>query len=172
MVQWQWGKPMTFKEYILHQLREMKRELSFAIKGVGEEDMFSFEPAGHWPVGWIAEHCTQVADKFLIAPLLGSQMLEYADQVQNWTTREPKPGDSYPAAAEISRRWDEVAGKIIDTVEAMAEADLQASPGKEPYVNSILRVINHNNSHLRSLWCILGERRVDHKWGEQKPFLA
>jgi len=163
---------MTLKEYVLHQLREMKRELLISLKDVSADDMFSFEPVGHWPVGWIADHCTQVADAFLVAPLNGAQMLEYADQVQNWTTREPVPGDAYPPPAEIADRWSRVCDRIVAHVERTDESKLQESPGKEPYIQSILRVVNHTNSHLRSLWCILGERRVDDKWAEQQPFLA
>ncbi|MFW6312841.1 MAG: DinB family protein [Spirochaetota bacterium] len=163
---------MTFQEYVLHQLREMKRELLTAIEDLSAEDMFGFEPVGHWPIGWIAEHCTQVADAFLVAPVEGSQMLEYADQVQNWTTREPAPGDEYPVPAEIAERWSRVCDRIVSRVEEADETTLQESPGKEPYIQSILRVVNHTNSHLRSLWCILGERRVDEKWAVQQPFLA
>ena len=61
---------------------------------------------------------------------------------------------------------------IIGFVENASHEDLQKSYGKEPYIQSILRVINHTNSHLRSLWCILGERRVDHKFAEQQNWLA
>ena len=163
---------MTLKEYVLHQLREMKRELLTALEGVDADDLFSFEPAGHWPAGWIAEHCTQVADAFLVKPVHGSQLLEYAEQVQNWTSREPQPGDAYPAPADIARRWSEVCDHVVGRIETMSDDALQDTPGREPYIHSILRVINHTNSHLRSFWCILGERRVDHKWAEQQPFLA
>ena len=55
---------MTFREYLLHQLREMRRELLSSIEGLGREDVESFEPVGHWPIAWIAEHCTEVADAF------------------------------------------------------------------------------------------------------------
>ena len=163
---------MNYKEYVLHQLREMKRELLTAIADVEVDDMYSFEPVGHWPIGWIAEHCTQVADARLVAPLQGQQMLEYAEQVQNWGTREPRPGDEYPGPAGIARRWRDVCDRIIDHVESSTESDLQQSSGEDPYVQRILLVVNHTNSHLRSLWCILGERRVDHKWAEQQSYLA
>ncbi len=163
---------MTFSTYVLHQLKEMKRELLTAIEGLEGEDLTSFEPAGHWPVAWIAEHCTQVADWFLIQSVTGAMQLEYEEQVGNWTEREPREGDSYPPASEIASRWASVCDTITSYVEQATEAELQASPGREPYIQSILRIINHTNSHLRSLWCILGERRVDSKWAEQQPFLA
>ena len=163
---------MTFKEYVLHQLREMKRELITALVDVPRDDLTSFDPVGHWPGAWIAEHCTQVADAFLIAPLHGGMRLAYAEHVGNWTNREPVPGDEYPTTTEIIERWEQVCDEAISFVEGTDEASLQKEPGREPYIQSILRVINHTNSHLRSLWCILGQRRVDTKWAEQQNFLA
>ena len=163
---------MTFKTYVLHQLREMKRELLTALEGLSEEDLTSHEPVGHWPVAWIAEHCTQVVDIFLIEPIHGSSFLEYEDQVGKWTDIEPKPGDSYPELADIEKRWSDACDWAIAQVDRSTDEELQASPGHEPYIQSVLRVVNHTNSHLRSLWCILGERRVDAKWAVQQPFLA
>jgi hypothetical protein len=163
---------MTFREYLLHQLREMRRELLTATDDLGGEDLTSFEPAGHWPIAWITEHCTEVADKFLYAPTHGATLHEYAPHVAKWTTIEPKPGDEYPSLAQMQNRWKMVCDAVISFVDSAKEEDLQHSFGREPYVASLLRVINHTNSHLRSLWCILGERRVDEKFAEQQPFLA
>jgi hypothetical protein len=113
-----------------------------------------------------------VADKFLWAPVKGRGFHSYADHVANWPKREPRPGDAYPSPTEIRARWSDLCDEIVTLVESFSEEDLQRTYGNEPYINSILRVINHTNSHLRSLWCILGERRVDQKWAEQQSFLA
>ena len=162
---------MTFKEYILHQLREMKRELLTAMADIPDAELGSFEPARHWPPAWIAEHCTEVADGFLYATVRGKRRHEYAVQVAKWTEREPVPGDVYPPAGEIVRRWTEVCDDILGIVGELGEEELRKTYGRDPYINSVLRVINHTNSHLRSLWCILGEKRLDHKWAEQQtPF--
>lgn len=163
---------MTFKEYILHQLREMKRELLTATGEVTGEDLISFEPAGHWPVAWIAEHCTEVADKFLYRPVHDGYLLSYDAHVENWTKQEPKPGDSYPSLNEIHERWTKVCDAVVSYVESASDEEMQNTYGIEPYITSVLRIINHTNSHLRSLWCILGERRVDTKFAEQQSFLA
>jgi hypothetical protein len=163
---------MTFTEYILHQLREMKRELLTALDGVPEDEIESFEPCGHWPIAWIAEHCSEVADKFLYRTVHGSYLLSYAEHVEKWPSREPKPGDEYPPLGVLQDRWTQICDTVVGFVEDTADEDLQREYGKEPYINSILRVINHTNSHLRSLWCILGEKRVDEKFPEQQSFLA
>ena len=163
---------MTFSEYLLHQLREMKREVLTSIEDVPEEDLFSFEPLDHWPIGWIVEHCTEVADKFLWVPVKGSSFHSYAEQVGNWPSREPVPDDNYPSPPEIAQRWSVLCDSVVELVESLSEEEIQRDYGREPYINSILRVINHTNSHLRSLWCLLGQRRVDHKWAEQQSFLA
>ena len=163
---------MTYKQYLLHQLSEMRRELLAALEGVSEEDLFSFEPCDHWPVGWIAEHCTQVADRFLWRSVKGESFHSYEEHVNRWTKIEPKPGDAYPAPAEIAIRWADLCDAVTGVVDGFSEQDLQKSYGTETYVTSILRVVNHTNSHLRGLWCILGERRVDHKFAEQQTWLA
>ena len=163
---------MTFHQYILHQLREMKRELLAAIADVQPEDLFSFEPCGHWPIGWIVEHCTEVADKFLWGPVTGGSFHDYAEHVDGWQKREPRPGDVYPTPEEIASRWAGLCDAVLALVEGFVEGDLQRELGREPYATSVLRVVNHTNSHLRSLWCILGERRVDGKWAEQQTWLA
>lgn len=163
---------MTFREYMLHQLREMRRELLTATEGLSGDDLTSFEPVGHWPVAWISEHCAEVADRFLYKSVHEGYLLSYAPHVENWQQQEPKPGDPYPSAEEMRTRWQQVCDAIIEYVERAPEETLQGTYGIEPYVQSILRVINHTNSHLRSLWCILGERRVDDKFAEQQSFLA
>ena len=134
--------------------------------------MLSFEPAGHWPIAWIVEHCTHTADAFLYRPIHGSFLHEYADHVMSWPKRNPVEGDEYPESEAMATRWSELCDAVVAIVESREEEDLQQQHGREPYIQSILRIINHTNSHLRSLWCILGERRVDHKWAEQGPFLA
>lgn len=163
---------MTFKEYVLHQLREMRRELLTALEDVPEEDMSSFEPCGHWPIAWIAEHCSEVADKLLIKPVRGNHLLSYADHVQGWSKAAPEPGQPYPERAEIERRWQQVCDEAIGSVESLSEEGLQKNIGDRPYVQNVLLAINHTNAHLRSLWCILGERRLDHKFAEQQNYLA
>lgn len=163
---------MTFKKYVLHQLREMRRELLTALEDVPGEAMTSFEPVGHWPIAWIAEHCTEVAEKLLVVPVKGERLLSYEEQVADWPNREPKPGDTYPAKAEIESRWKQVCDEIVSFVEGLSDDDLQKSWGDNPYAQNILLAVNHTNSHLRSLWCELGQKRLDNKWAVQQNYLA
>ena len=150
----------------------MRRELLVAISDVPREDVLSFEPQGHWPVAWIVEHCTNVADAFLYAPVHGALLHEYAEHVRKWQERNPIEGDEYPSTEAMESRWTELCDAVLAFVEGASSDDLQRQYGREPYIQSILRIVNHTNSHLRSLWCILGARRVDHKWAEQGPFLT
>ena len=163
---------MTFKEYVIHQLREMQRELLVALSDVPREDMVSFEPQGHWPVAWIVEHCTNIADIFLYAPIHRATLHEYTEHVRSWQKRSPQKDDEYPSTEAMKDRWATLCAAVLAFVEEASDDDLQRQYGREPYIQSILRVINHTNSHLRSLWCTLGARRVDHKWAEQGAFLA
>lgn len=150
----------------------MRRELLTAIDGVPEEEMVSFEPVGHWPPAWIAEHCTEVADKLLIRPVKGRRLLSYADHVVNWPNRAPEPGDGYPSHGEIERRWAEVCDEAVSFVESLNEDGLQKAWGEKAYAENILLAVNHTNSHLRSFWCELGQKRLDDKWAVQQSHLA
>ena len=164
---------MTFKEYIIHQLKEMRREVLTATEDLSEEDLVSFEPVGHWPVAWIVEHCTDVVDSQLYSAVHGSTMHSYASHVKNWFKKEPVPGEAYPDLTEMNRRWTEVCDAVISDVEAASDAEIQENhAGSSPFIDNILLAINHTNSHLRSLWCILGQRRVDSKWAVQQDHLA
>lgn len=163
---------IDLKTYITHQLREMKRELLDAIEGLSEEDMSSHEPCGHWPVAWIAEHCSDVVDHSLYEPVKGASYLEHDPVIMNWPEKPPEPGYRYLPRDEIARRWETLCDAVLAVVEGFGEADLQRSFGRSPYVESCLMAINHTNVHLRSLWCILGERRVDEKFPEQGAWLA
>jgi len=162
---------IELKDFIRYQLKEMKRELSDALAGLSSEDLESHEPAGHWPVAWIAEHCSDVADKFLYKPVKGELFLDHDPVIVNWPKAAPEPGYHYLSREEILRRWETVCDAIIGVLDGMSAEDLQESFGTEPYVESCLRFINHTNVHLRSLWCILGERRVDDKYPEQATHL-
>lgn len=162
---------IDLKLFISYQLKEMKRELLAALEGLSEEDLTSHEPCGHWPVAWVAEHCSDVADKFLYHPIKGALFLEHDPAIVNWPKAAPQPGHAYRSRDEIARRWETLCDAILELHEAMSPDDLQKTYGAEPYVESCLRVINHTNVHLRSLWCILGERRVDEKFPEQAPHM-
>jgi hypothetical protein len=163
---------MEFKTYVVHQLCEMKRELLNALEGLDKETLASFGPADHWPAAWIAEHCTQIADALLYKSVEETQMHEYADQVQNWTTREPVPGDSYPEPDEIKQRWSMLCDWIISHAEGMSPSQMQDASSGKAYLENILLAVNHTNSHLRSLWCLLGQLQENEKWAEQQSYLA
>jgi hypothetical protein len=167
---------MTLKEYILHQLREMKREMLVAIEGLSKEDLTSHEPGGHSPIAWIVQHCLVNVDFFIHKGITGEFCLEHEERFRAWPLIEPKPGDRYPAPSELVERWTTLLDASIETLEAVTDERLQeasrSSDPPEPLVQSCLRVVNHQNAHLRQIWCILGRRRVDEKWPEQQTWLA
>ena len=165
---------MTLKEYILHQLREARREMLVALEGLTPEDLTSFEPCGHWPIAWIVQHCCGNIDGFLHRAVTGRPVLEHEDRYRKRPLAEPQPGDAYPELPELVERWTSVWDAVLALMEVLGEQELQAQSehAVEPLVQSCLRVINHTNTHLRNIWTILGERRVDHKFAEQQTWLA
>ena len=165
---------MTLKEYILHQVGEARREMLAAVEDLSVDDLTSLEPVGHWPVAWIFQHCCQNVDRFLYAGIEGTNSLEQDRRFSGRPDREPGPGDKYPSLEELKERWAGLLDAVIRGLKKMPDDKLQETPagGKEPLVESFLRVINHTNAHLRAIWCIIGERGIDGKFPEQKTWLA
>lgn len=166
----------TLKGYILHQLREMKREMLAAVEGLSEEDLTSHEPGGHSPIAWIVQHCCSNVDFFIHRGSTGQFFLQHDRRFLTWPLIDPKPGDEYPPPAELVERWSSLWDAATAALEALPEERLQqpsrsANP-PEPLVESCLRVVNHSNAHLRQIWCILGRRRVDGKYPTQQTWLA
>ncbi len=166
---------MTLKDYIMHQMCEIKREMLAAIEGLTDDEIQSFEPCGHWPIAWIVQHCCGIADSFVYKHITGKAILEHDVERIAWPFRmEPKPGDIYPPLSVLMHRWSTVMDASIEELERLDDDKLQDKffNHNEPIAESCLRVINHTNAHLRNIWCILGEKRIDYKWAEQQTWLA
>ena len=167
---------MTLKQYILHQLREIRREMLTALEGLSEEELVAHEPEGRSPIAWIVEHCCANVDFFLHRGITGRFCVEHDRRFLAWPIIEPQPGDSYPPPEELAARWTRVMDASLEALESLPEEGLQepskSSRPPEPLVESCLRVINHHSSHLRQIWCLLGWRRTATKWPEQGTWLA
>jgi len=164
---------MQLKEYIIHQMSEAKREMIEAVKDLPADAVSSMKPGGHWPIGWIVQHCCQNADFFLYEHMTGKSVLEHDERYRGWPLKEPKPEDIYPSSEKLIERWSAVWDAVIAEFRKLDESSISEKlHGREPLAESCLRVINHANSHLRAIWCLLGEQRVDSKYPEQQTWLA
>lgn len=166
---------MTFKEYILHQLKEIKREMLNAINDLSKEDLVAFEPCGHWPIAWIVQHCCGIIDSYIYKHITGKAFLTHdVERIAYPFKIEPKPEDVYPELSVLLERWSTLLDASIEQIGSLSEETLNDKffNHDEEIAVSCLRVINHTNAHLRNIWCILGERRVDTKWAEQSTWLA
>ena len=165
---------MTLSVYIVHQLRELRREVLAAVDGLSQDDICSHDPGDHWPIAWILQHLSLNVDRFLYSPHSGSLLLDHEENMLARPRVEPKPGDPYPLKSELTRKWNTIMDAAVDVIESLDDAGLNGTPpnGREPVVESCLRVINHTNAHLRAVWCILGQRRIDEKYPEQDTWLA
>jgi len=163
---------MNLKQYVTYQLREAKREMLEALEGLSSETITSHEPSGHWPIAWIVEHCRETADKYLHFHITGSYVLEREERYSGRPSREPAEGDAYPAVEELTARWTVLMDSVIRDVSDLDDRKLGENLyGKEPVDVSCLRIINHINSHLRGIWYMLGQKRVDSKFPEQKTWI-
>lgn len=167
------------KRFILHQFAEMRREVLIAIEGLSEEDLLAHEPHGRSPIAWIVEHCCSNVDRFIVSAVRGAWALEHDPRFVTWPMPEPQPGDEYRPLAEMIERWQTVCDAAIDVIEGLDERALQEpgpaagdGPRREPLVESCLRVINHQNAHLRQIWCIIGWLHIDAKYPEQRTWRA
>ncbi len=167
---------MTLTEYILHQLREIQREMLLAIGSLSEEDLTWLGAGEQGPIAWIVQHCCVNVDFFIHKGITGEVCLEHEPRFLAWPLPERKPDDEYPPLRELIERWTKLLDASVQALEDLPEERLQepnrSSNPSEPLVESCLRVINHQNAHLRQIWCILGKRRVDEKWPVQDTWLA
>lgn len=161
------------KEFILHQMAEAKREMIEAIRDLPPGVLSSLEPAKHWPIAWIVQHCCFNVDFFLHVHMTGKYCLEHEARFKGWPLREPEAADEYPPPEKLIERWSAVWDAVVAEFSRQEEPSLaEKVHGREPLVESCLRVINHANSHLRAVWCLLGEQRIDAKFPEQQTWLA
>ncbi len=159
------------KNYILYQLKEIKRELIDSITGLSSNDLISFSPSKHWPIAWVVLHCLRNVDKWLISNITGEFVLKHDEIFEAWPPEKPKEDYLYPDLIELTKRITIIFGKVIECVNNLEENDLLNNfTAKEPLKTSCLRVINHANSHLRNIWYILGEMKID-KWSKQKTWI-
>jgi hypothetical protein len=84
---------------------------------------------------------------------------------------DPKHGDSYPSSEELVRLWSSVTDAAIAAFIQMPDDDLlkpsQSGRATEPFVESCLRVVHHQNSHLLQIWRILGSLQKDDRYPDQ-----
>ena len=166
----------TLKDYILHQLREIKREMLAAIEGLAEDDLAWLAAEDQGPIAWIVQHCCANVDFFIHKGITGQFCLEHEPRFLLWPLPPRRPDDAYPPRSELAERWSRLLDAGAAALESAGAERLQepsaSSRPPEPLVESCLRVVNHTNAHLRQLWCILGQRRVAGKWPVQETWLA
>lgn len=167
---------MTLKPYVIHQLREIQREVLVALEGLSAEDVASFDPDGRSPIAWVVEHCCGVLDYFLCCRTTGAFRLEHEERFVAWPIIESKPGEALPTPEELRERWTQVLDAAVAAIEGLTCEELtRPRPGdrpEEPISESCLRMVNHVNAHLRQIWFTLGRRGVTAKWPEQETWLA
>ncbi|MCD4829186.1 MAG: DinB family protein [Candidatus Cloacimonetes bacterium] len=164
---------MTLQEYILGELKDVRQTLLFALDGLKEDDLTSMEPCGHWPIAWIAMHLAAAMDKFVNFEITGEYTIEHAKNMLEWPFTEPEPDDKYPSHDELVENWNKVMDMAIYNIGWLDEEGMQKCGGHieienwdHPIVKVVQWMIVHHHQHMRMLWTILGERRVDDKWDE------
>ena len=167
---------MTLKQYIPHQLREMQREMATAIRGLSPEHLQTCLPGKKNHIAWIVQHCCANVDIWLCRPTTGDFAIEHTDRFISWPVSPPEDGEQFPNAEILLDRWTCVTDTGIAVIASLDETQL-SKPGqafaKEPVVQSCLRVLNHQNAHLRQIWTMLGDFGLsDTHWPSQGTWLA
>ena len=99
------GPTMTLKQYILHQLREMQREMATAIRGLSPEHLQTCLPGKKNHVAWIVQHCCANVDIWLCRPTTGDFAIEHTDRFISWPVSPPEDGEQFPNAEILLDRW-------------------------------------------------------------------
>ena len=167
---------MTLKEYVLHQLREMKREMLESIDGMDAAALAFDDSASHSPAAWVVQHACANVDYFLHKGLTGRFAIDHEPRYLSRPLIGPEPGDEYPSPEELVDRWRSVCEAAIGALDNATEARLQEPTRvvqpEEALVESCLRVINHQNAHMRQIWCLRGLQGEKNKYPHQQTWLA
>jgi len=167
---------MTLKQYILHQLREMQREMATALTGLTQDQLQTCPTGQNLHIAWMAQHCCANVDIWLHRAITGNFAISHSDRFINWPPPPPGESEPFPDAQTLLDRWMRVSEAAISAIESLDEEDLH-KPGQtinqEPLVESCLRAINHQNAHLRQIWMILGHLGLsEERWPAQGAWLA
>jgi len=168
---------MTLKHFILHQLCEMQRKMLIAVaEDLSDEQLTTIAPGHTIHIAWMVQHCCLNVDRWLHQNMTGQMALTHDQRFLDRPTPPPEPDERFPSSRELRERWQQVTDKALAALTDLDEAALQEpGPGlrKEPLVESCLRVINHQNAHLRQIWitlAVLGITAI--RWPEQGKWLA
>jgi uncharacterized damage-inducible protein DinB len=164
------------KTVILHQLSEMQREMALAISGLSPEHLVAQLPLRVNHIAWIVQHCCANVDIWLHRQTTGDFAIEHTDRFISWPVSPPEEGETFPNADTLLDRWRRVTEAGILSIASLDDSQLlepgQAF-GKEAMIQSCLRVINHQNAHLRQIWMMLGSLGLsDAHWPIQGTWLA
>jgi hypothetical protein len=120
-------------------------------------------------------HLTSAIDTFINFELTGEHTVQHEERITTWPLPAPQPGDCWPSLDLLMSNWEKVMDKAIENVSALGDEGMQKVGGylrekgwNHPISTIIRWMVMHHHIHMRNLWCILGERRVDDKWDEQK----
>ena len=164
---------ITHIEFIQYQIREIKRELLFAISGLDPEDLEFTGPNGHLPVGWIVQHIMSGIDYTIIYHITGHRLLTYPAGIDKYPIDPPPVDYVYPSIEELQKNWLKLLEHVETLLQSVDEHQLQSqsATGIEPLVESFLRTINHANSHIRGIWCLLIQMGKMDKWPGQPSWM-
>lgn len=167
---------MTLKQVILHQLYEMQREMAAAIRGLSPEQLQTRLPGKNNHIAWIVQHCCANVDIWLHRPTTGVFAIEHTERFIQWPVSPPEEGEQFPDVERLLDRWMQVTSAgiaVIASLDATQLSNPGQEQGQEAVVNSCLRVLNHQNAHLRQIWMMLGDFGLsDTRWPCQGTWLA
>ncbi len=164
---------MTLKDFILCQLRELKREVLNTMTGISQQDLCKVSPFSPHPIGWLILHCMSVIDYTIVRHVTGQQLFHYPTKLSKYPIDPPIQDEEMPNLNTLRANWT---GLLSHTIRCLIQLDdqklsQQSSTGIEPLVQSCLRAINHTNTHLRGIWCILTHAVTDSRWPTQPTWM-
>ncbi len=136
---------------LVEQLRFARSEWRRGLRGVPEADgVRRFEPLNS--IGWIVAHMAWHEQRYWLTRLAG----ETPEPILNEVAASGGPATT-PSLRAMLRAWSHVTAAADPHLDALTEADVQASlPGSPPRVtgNALLRVIYHYWFHTGEILAI------------------
>ena len=171
---------MDLKKAMLMGLDECHIALREAYSGLSDDEFWRFPLEGHNNIVTLAMHVLQQQDGFNgilqqkrgIKARFDWHFMKHEERFELWglpKEKLPKPGDSFPTVAEVSKIHDELHKNIIANIEAFAEKDfISEGVGQWPRLcDPFFRAVYHANAHIRQVWFLRGVMNVQTTWPVQ-----
>ena len=149
------------REALAITLDDAMTALEEATHDLADDEARAFPVPGHSNIAWIVMHCLDNLDEHAVGAQTGKRLYAPEERWDLWQCKpedRPKPGDPFPAVAEMLERLGHIRDAAVAAIEKADEKALAQPMGPPGKVRAdwLMRTICHTNAHVRQIWLLRG----------------